>query len=126
MADFQPPPTYALPILVDEKTGQATFNPIWLKWFIDLTGVINSAGGGSGTFTHNDLAGLQGGTANQFYHLSAAKEALVNAITASAAQINRLAVGLSVTITTAPLTGGGATGSMTFTNGVLTAQTQAT
>lgn len=34
--------------------------------------------------------------------------------------------GLSVTITTAPVTGGGATGSMTFTNGVLTAQTQAT
>jgi hypothetical protein len=34
--------------------------------------------------------------------------------------------GLSVVITTAPVTGGGATGSMTFTNGVLTAQTQAT
>lgn len=34
--------------------------------------------------------------------------------------------GLSVTITTAALTGGGAQGSMTFTNGVLTAQTQAT
>lgn len=34
--------------------------------------------------------------------------------------------GLSVTITTAPITGSGATGSMTFTNGVLTAQTPAT
>jgi len=34
--------------------------------------------------------------------------------------------GLSVTITTAPVTGGGVAGSMTFTNGVLTAQTQAT
>ena len=34
--------------------------------------------------------------------------------------------GLSVTITTAPITGGGTTGSMTFTNGVLTAQTPAT
>lgn len=34
--------------------------------------------------------------------------------------------GLSVTITTAPVTGGGATGSMTFTNGVLTAQVPAT
>lgn len=34
--------------------------------------------------------------------------------------------GLSVTITTAPVTAGGATGSMTFTNGVLTAQTPAT
>jgi hypothetical protein len=34
--------------------------------------------------------------------------------------------GITVTITTAALTGGGTQGSMTFTNGVLTAQTQAT
>ena len=34
--------------------------------------------------------------------------------------------GISATITTAALTGGGAQGSMTFTNGILTAQTQAT
>lgn len=34
--------------------------------------------------------------------------------------------GISVTITTAALTGGGTTGTMTFTNGVLTAQTPAT
>ena len=34
--------------------------------------------------------------------------------------------GITGTITTAKLTGGGANGSMTFTNGVLTAQTPAT
>lgn len=34
--------------------------------------------------------------------------------------------GVTATITTAKLTGGGANGSMTFTNGVLTAQTAAT
>lgn len=34
--------------------------------------------------------------------------------------------GISVTITTAALTGAGTQGSMTFTNGILTAQTQAT
>lgn len=34
--------------------------------------------------------------------------------------------GVSVTIVTAPLTGGGAGGSMTFVDGVLTAQTPAT
>lgn len=34
--------------------------------------------------------------------------------------------GLSVTITTAPLTGGGTPGSMTFQNGILVAQTPAT
>lgn len=37
-----------------------------------------------------------------------------------------LAAGLSVTVTTAKLTTGGADGSMTFTNGLLTAQVQAT
>jgi predicted phage tail protein len=36
------------------------------------------------------------------------------------------ASGFSGTITTAPLTGGGTTGSMTFTNGILTSQTPAT
>ena len=36
------------------------------------------------------------------------------------------AAGISATITTAKLTGGGANGSMTFTNGILTAQTPAT
>jgi len=35
-------------------------------------------------------------------------------------------IGISATITTAKLTVGGATGSMTFTNGILTAHTQAT
>jgi hypothetical protein len=35
-------------------------------------------------------------------------------------------VGISATITTAKLTGGGVNGSMTFVNGILTAQTQAT
>ena len=39
---------------------------------------------------------------------------------------NGLSKGLSVTITTAKLTSGGAEGSMTFVNGVLTAQTPAT
>ena len=34
--------------------------------------------------------------------------------------------GISVTITTAKVTAGGVSGSMTFVNGVLTAQTQAT
>jgi hypothetical protein len=35
-------------------------------------------------------------------------------------------LGLTATITTAALTGGGTQGSMTFVNGILTAQTQAT
>ena len=69
MADFQPPPTYALPILVDEKTGKAQFNPIWLKWFVDLAQVLNDAGGtvigdvvGPGSSTDNAVARWDGTT----------------------------------------------------------------
>ena len=47
MADFQPPPTYADVILVDEKTNRATFNPVWLKWFIDLVADVGPSGAGS-------------------------------------------------------------------------------
>lgn len=40
--------------------------------------------------------------------------------------VNPLSGGITAVITTAPLTGGGTPGSMTFTNGLLTAQTPAT
>lgn len=48
MIDFQPPPTYAEVILNDEITGRPRFNPIWLKWFLDLTHLITISGGGGG------------------------------------------------------------------------------
>lgn len=63
--------------------------------------------------THNSLQSISGGAANDYQHLTTA-------------QYTALTNGLSVTITTAKLTGGGANGSMTFTDGILTAQTQAT
>lgn len=44
---FQPPPTYALPVITDERTGRAVFNPIWLKWFLDLARNLGAAGAGS-------------------------------------------------------------------------------
>lgn len=45
MSNFQPPPTFALPVIVDEKTKIATFNPIWLRWFLDLEQFFDSLGG---------------------------------------------------------------------------------
>lgn len=80
MADFQPPPTWALPIIVDEPTGKATFSPVWLKWFVDLTAILNAVGGGGGGVDHNLLSGLQGGVANQYYHATAAEYTLLQAL----------------------------------------------
>jgi len=97
------------------------------------------------TRKHNDLQGLQGGdpTGTQFYHLNQTQYNTIVALpslgTMSTQNANSVAItggsiagtiiptgGISVTITTAKLTTGGANGSMTFTNGILTAQTQAT
>jgi hypothetical protein len=71
MADLQPPPTFADPVIVDERTKKGRFNPIWLKWFVDLAQTLNDSGGT--TIDHNSLGGLQGGTSSQYYHLTSAQ-----------------------------------------------------
>lgn len=68
MSDYQPPPTYADVVLVDKDTGTAKFNPIWLDWFIRLVKNIGSTGAAD----HNTLNNLQGGSSNQYYHLTLA------------------------------------------------------
>lgn len=93
MADFQPPPTWALPILVDEDTKRVEFNPVWLKWFVDLVGIINDSGGGTGTIQHNSTGSLQGGAANQYYHLTLAQLASLAAIIPQETIIGTLASG---------------------------------
>ena len=75
-SDFTPPPTYADPVVVDEVTGKSRFNPIWLKWFIDMAAVISAAGGGGGAIQHNLLGGIQGGTSSEYYHLRQSQHAL--------------------------------------------------
>ena len=70
MAVLQPPPTYADVVLIDERTQKGKFNPIWLKWFLDLIAVLNASGGGGGVLQHNLLSGLQGGQLTQYYHLT--------------------------------------------------------
>ena len=97
-------------------------------------------------YIHNNLNSLQGGSATERYHLSAAQHALatayvhndLNSVQGGAAteryhltlaqhtQVAALPTGISATITTAKLTAGGTNGSMTFVNGLLTAQTAAT
>jgi len=67
---FPAPPTYAEVVLVDEQTKKFQFNPIWLRFFLDIVAVLNGSGGSGGTSQHNNLIGLQGGSANQYYHLT--------------------------------------------------------
>lgn len=77
---FSPPPTYAEVVLSDTDGKHPRFNPIWLKWFIDLASLLTTAGGGVGTgFAHNSLTGLQGGTTGQEYHLTAAEYSAIAA-----------------------------------------------
>lgn len=52
---FEPPPTYAEPVITDEKTKKAVFNPIWLKWFIDVANFISANGGGGPVTAVNQL-----------------------------------------------------------------------
>lgn len=68
--DFTPPPTYADPVAVNEVTGKSQFNPIWLRWFLDIAQYISNNSGGSSTVNHQGLQNLQGGTATERYHLS--------------------------------------------------------
>lgn len=71
---FPVAPTYAEPVIIDSITDTNRFNPIWLKWFLDVAAFISqSGGGGGGGIDHNTLASLQGGDAgaSEFYHLDA-------------------------------------------------------
>ena len=53
MSLFQPPPTAALPTV--GKGISESYNPIWIKWFIDLVKTLNTAVGGGGSSTTTAL-----------------------------------------------------------------------
>ena len=57
MPVFEPPPTYADPVIVDELTQKSRYNPVWLKWFIDLV-----------AFNSTTNTTLSGGTTTQVLH----------------------------------------------------------
>jgi hypothetical protein len=104
---------------------------------ITLGGTLNISNGGTGSTTasgaRTNLGAASSGANSDITSLSGLTTALsilqggTGATTASGARTNLgLGGGLSVTIATAKLTAGGTNGSMTFTNGILTAQTAAT
>lgn len=116
-----PAPTFQDVVLVDPKKkpgdpGFARFNPIWLNWFLQTIQFLQGIAGGQ--IAHDLLQGLQGGAPGEYYHLTGAQHSTLATLAGL--------TGLSVTITTAKLTGLGTNGSMTFTNGLLTAQVAAT
>jgi hypothetical protein len=78
MSNFPPPPTYADPIIVDEITRRSQFNPLWFKWFLDL-GTFVTTNGGGGLIRHNTLGALQGGSANEYYHLTTSQHGALTA-----------------------------------------------
>lgn len=77
---LEPPPTWALPVIEDPRTKESQFNPIWLKWFVDLAAILTGVGGSSPN--HNLLSGLQGGSNSpaQYYHLTQAQNTTVGNI----------------------------------------------
>jgi hypothetical protein len=106
------------------KTGQAI---TWLN--LDFTGSNLTS---ILTRNHNDLQNVQGGSNGSRYHLTSAEHTDLTdgggttLHTHSYNNLTDLPPGLTVVITTAKLTTTGANGSMTFTDGRLTTQTQAT
>ena len=71
MANFEPPPTYAEPVIIDKgkkygDPGASRFNPIWLKWFLDFVNFANKTNSASGT-----VANITGGAANELLVQSA-------------------------------------------------------
>ena len=77
--NFPVPPTFAPPFTEDPVTKQQSINPLWLSWFIECAAFFSAAGGSGGAIAHNNTAGLQGGSANQYYHLTASQQANLTA-----------------------------------------------
>lgn len=72
VAALQPVPNYAMPFIGNEEELLRLglrFNPVWLKWFIDTLAQITDGS----LIDHATLAGLQGGTVGQYYHLTSAR-----------------------------------------------------
>jgi len=113
---------------------------VWRDWFFKVSQILVQSAQiawSSLNFTnsnlrdivvrqHNALQDLQGGLGvTEMYHLSSTQYNSVATLPTFGTIVTQN-LGLTATITTAKLTTGGTNGSMTFVNGILTAQTQAT
>lgn len=90
MAEWQPAPTYDMPVQFQAEDPEAqallqrlrtTFSPNWLNWFLELAALLTAAGGGGGLgFDHNLLLNLQGGTTDEYYHLTADQHSTLTSV----------------------------------------------
>lgn len=83
---YNPPPTYAEPIL-QAGENHWTFNPIWLKWFVDLANQLNGfASGSTVVFTQNSALSMASGAATPVYTFASGPSAMyLVAVTAEGA-----------------------------------------
>ena len=118
MISYSPAPTYAEPILKGngpEGLESFIFNPIWLKWFVDLSSLLSKSGisdVASGTFKHDLLSNISGITTTtppEYYHMTAGES--------GAFSQGKTSGGIFVL---AKLTVGGTNGYIVFTNGIIT------
>ena len=77
MSNVPVPPTFADPIVKDERTGHGYFNPIWIKWFLDFAQILQTL---PNTTNHEGLSGLLGGAAGEHYHFTNAEHSTLAAI----------------------------------------------
>lgn len=115
--NYTPPPTYAEVILPGPKlpdgASSFVFNPLWLKWFLDLATIIGKSGITSSNFgagiDHALLKNLQGGVGTtELYHTSLATT-----------QVLAAGIDSGGTFPVAKLTPGGVNGYLQFNKGVI-------
>lgn len=83
---FPIPPTYAPPFIRRPNATSDTdvvINPIWLDWFLSVSQTIAPQ-----SFDHENLTGLQGGAAGEYYHLTATQHAAALALLASSGRFS--------------------------------------
>lgn len=85
MPNYEPPPTYADVVIVDEVAKRDRFNPVWLKWFLDLATTLGNLGADLNGVDHNSLGNQQGGSATERYHLTSAQHTSLLALPTLAA-----------------------------------------